>query len=159
MRAIIQRVSSAEVRVDGEVVGRIGKGLLVYAGVGAADTSEHAEKLADKIAQMRIFDDDAGKLNLSVQDVRGGVLVISNFTLLADARRPLGPPREGPDGLAGGRRPEFSAAAPAEQAVGVHEALMEALKRRQLPLAGGVFGRHMDIVSTADGPVNIILDV
>jgi D-tyrosyl-tRNA(Tyr) deacylase len=145
MKAIVQRVDWAEVNVDGEIVGRVEKGLLVYAGVARGDTAATAEKLAEKIANLRIFEDEQEKLNLSVRDARGGVLVISNFTLLADARK--------------GRRPAFIDAAPHDQARPVHEALLAALRQQDVPVAAGEFGAHMNILSAANGPVNILLDV
>ncbi|OPX25197.1 MAG: D-tyrosyl-tRNA(Tyr) deacylase [Planctomycetales bacterium 4484_123] len=144
MRAVVQRVGWAEVEVDGEVVGRIGKGLLVYVGVGVGDGPEDADWLAGKLAGLRVFTDEEGKLNLSVKDVNGSVLAISNFTLLADARK--------------GRRPAFSAAAAAGQAEPLHEAFLAALRRQGVNVQTGVFGAKMAIRSQADGPVNIIVD-
>jgi len=144
MRAVVQRVRWAEVQVDGQAVGRIEHGLLVYAGVAEGDTAADAEYLADKVAGLRIFSDEQDKLNLSVRDVRGGVLAVSNFTLLADARK--------------GRRPAFVKAARPEAAEPVHRAFVEALARRGVPVAQGKFGAAMRIFSEADGPVNIILD-
>ena len=144
MRAVVQRVAWAEVEVDGRVVGRIGKGLLVYVGVGVDDGPAEADWLASKLAGLRIFTDREGKLNLSVKEVGGAVLAISNFTLLADARK--------------GRRPTFAAAAAAEQAEPVHEAFLAALRRQGVDVQTGVFGAKMAIRSQADGPVNIIVD-
>ncbi len=144
MRAVVQRVAWAEVEVDGRVVGRIGKGLLVYVGVGVDDGPAEADWLAGKLAGLRIFTDREGKLNLSVKEVGGAVLAISNFTLLADARK--------------GRRPTFAAAAAAEQAEPVHEAFLAALRRQGVDVQTGVFGAKMAIRSQADGPVNIIVD-
>jgi D-tyrosyl-tRNA(Tyr) deacylase len=145
MKAVVQRVRWAEVEVDGRVVGRVERGLLVYAGVAAGDTAQDAWKLADKVANLRIFEDEADKLNLSVQDVRGGVLAISNFTLLADARK--------------GRRPAFAGAAGQEAAGPIFECFLAALRQTGLPVAQGVFGATMRIRSEADGPVNILLDL
>lgn len=145
MRALVQRVEWAEVEVNGDAVGRIGPGLLVYVGVAAGDCDADARRLAEKITHLRIFEDENDRLNLSVQDVRGDVLVLSNFTLLADTRK--------------GRRPAFAAAAAAEQARPLHEAFVAALKSFGLPLAGGVFGAHMVIRSAADGPVNVIVEM
>ena len=145
MKAVVQRVRSAEVQVDGEVVGRIDRGLLVYVGVGCHDAADDAERLADKVVNLRIFEDDAEKLNRSVQDVRGGVLAIPNFTLLADARK--------------GRRPSFVGAAAPEAAAPVFQAFVAALKRSGCPVAAGVFGATMLIRSDADGPVNILLEM
>ena len=144
MRAVVQRVAWAEVEVDGRVVGRIGKGLLVYVGVGVDDGPAEADWLAGKLAGLRIFTDREGKLNLSVKAVGGAVLAISNFTLLADARK--------------GRRPAFTAAAAAEQAEPVHEAFLAALRQQGVDVQTGVFGAKMAIRSQADGPVNIIVD-
>ena len=145
MRAVVQRVAWAEVEVDGQVVGRIGQGLLVYVGVAVDDGPAEADWLAGKLAGLRIFTDREGKLNLSVKEVGGAVLAISNFTLLADARK--------------GRRPTFAAAAAAEQAEPVHEAFLAALRRQGVDVQTGVFGAKMAIRSQADGPVNIIVDL
>jgi D-tyrosyl-tRNA(Tyr) deacylase len=145
MRALAQRVKWAQVEVAGQVVGRIERGLLVYAAVGPADGLAEAARMAEKLTYLRIFDDAQGKLNISVQDDRGGVLVISNFTLLADTRK--------------GRRPAFNLAAPGEAARPVHEALLAELARLGCTVATGVFGADMQITSQADGPVNVIIDV
>ena len=145
MRAVIQRVARAEVEVDGRPVGRIEKGLLVYVGIAPQDGQDHVRKLAEKIAHLRIFQDDQDKLNLSVRDVAGGVLAVPNFTLMADARK--------------GRRPAFVGAARPEQASPLFDALLAALKALGLTVAAGVFGAHMTIRSDAEGPVNILLDV
>ena len=144
MRAIIQRVAWAEVEVDNRIVGRIAEGLLVYVGVAAGDSVADAHWLAGKVANLRIFEDDRGKLNLSVRDARGGVLGVPNFTLLADARR--------------GRRPALVGAAPAEEAEPVHEAFLDALRTQEIEVAAGVFGARMHIRSESVGPVNIILE-
>jgi D-tyrosyl-tRNA(Tyr) deacylase len=146
LRACLQRVGRAEVRVGGRVVGQIGRGLLAYVAVAAGDTPEHAAALAEKVAGLRVFEDEAGKLNRSVRDVRGGVLAVPNFTLLADARK--------------GRRPALTGAAPGEAARALFEAFVSHLGGCGLAeLACGAFGEHMDIRSAADGPVNIIVDV
>ena len=144
MRAVIQRVSEAGVTVEGRVTGAIGKGLLVLVGIGHADTEETARALAAKIARLRIFQDAEGKMNLSVQDVGGGVLAVSQFTLLADTRK--------------GNRPSFTNAAPPEAANRLYEAFCAAIADLGLPVARGVFGAHMDVRLTNDGPVTIILD-
>ena len=144
MRAVIQRVLSANVTAHAEVVGRIGQGLLVYVGVATTDGPADADYLAEKVAVLRIFPDEQGKMNLSVQDVRGGVLAVPNFTLLADARK--------------GRRPAFVKAAPPEQAEPLHDAFISGLRARGCQVVQGVFGAHMLIDSIADGPVNIVLD-
>ncbi|MFA6135041.1 MAG: D-aminoacyl-tRNA deacylase [Phycisphaerae bacterium] len=144
MRALIQRVAWAEVEVDGGIVGRIKQGLLVYVGVGPDDQAAQARWLAGKIADMRIFEDDQGKMNLAVQDIRGGILAVSNFTLLADARK--------------GRRPSFVAAARPEPAQELFDIFVREVAQRGVPVSTGLFGAHMDIRSQADGPVNIVLD-
>ncbi len=144
MRALVQRVSLAEVSVNGEAVGEIDHGLLVYLGIGVADGPDDARPLAEKIANLRIFEDDQGKLNLSVRDARGGVLAVSNFTLMADTRK--------------GRRPSFVAAAPADTARPLYEAFINELASLGCRVAQGAFGEHMDIRSIADGPVNLVVD-
>jgi len=144
MRAVIQRVHWAQVEVQGQVVGRIEQGLLVYVGIGVADSHADAQWLAEKTAHLRVFPDSQGRLNVSVQDARGGVLAISNFTLMGDARK--------------GRRPSFDAAAPAEKAGPLHEAFLEHLRQNGCAVATGVFGAEMIIRSAAAGPVNIIID-
>ena len=144
MRAVVQRVAWAEVEVDGRVVGRIGKGLLVYVGVGVDDGPAEADWLAGKLAGLRIFTDREGKLNLSVKEVGGAVLAISNFTLLANAAR--------------GRRPSFSAAATYQQAEPVYQAFLEALGKQGVTVQKGLFGARMKIQSQASGPVNVIVD-
>jgi len=145
MRAVVQRVNHARVRVDGETVGRIDRGLLVYVGVASTDTPADARKLAEKIACLRIFDDADGKLNLSVRDVGGGVLAIPNFTLQGDTRK--------------GRRPSFVSAAPGPVSEPLHDAFVAALGTWVDWVAGGVFGAHMHVDSQADGPVNVIVDM
>lgn len=145
MRAVLQRVLGAEVQADGRSVGRIDLGLLVYVGVAQADTPEQAAKLAEKVANLRIFDDEGGKLNKSVRDVRGGVLAVPNFTLLADARK--------------GRRPAFVNAAAGDHASSLFQAFLAALRNECCHVASGAFGAAMTINSTADGPVNIVLDI
>jgi len=152
MRALIQRVDWAEVRSDELVdefsamgqVSRIENGLLVYIGIAANDTIAAAEWMAEKIANLRIFPDEHGKLNKSVQDVRGDVLTVSNFTLLANAAR--------------GRRPSFSAAATYQQAEPVYQAFLEALGKQGVTVQKGLFGARMKIQSQASGPVNVIVD-
>ncbi len=144
MRAVVQRVSRAAVRVDGAVTGSIERGLLVLLGVAAGDGEEQARWMADKVAQLRIFEDQAGKMNRSVEDVRGGVLVVSQFTLLGDARK--------------GNRPSFVAAAPPDRASALYERVSALLRARGLPVAQGVFRAHMDVELTNDGPVTILLD-
>ena len=145
MKAVLQRVGRAKVTVDSAVVARIDVGLLVYVGVGAGDTVDEARKLAEKVADLRIFKDDAGKLNLSVRDVGSNVLAVPNFTLQADARK--------------GRRPAFVGAARADQAQPLYDAFVKHLIDSGCRVATGVFGADMLIDSLADGPVNIILDI
>jgi len=144
MRAICQRVSSASVEIDGAVTGHIERGLLVYLGVGRADTVRDAEFMADKIANLRIFADDQGRMNRSVLDSGGGVLVVSNFTLYADARK--------------GRRPAFDAAGGPDAAEPLYERVCELLAAHGLAVGRGVFGGYMQVAATNDGPVNILLD-
>lgn len=144
MRAVIQRVSEASVTVEGQVVGQIGRGLLVLLGVGDGDGTAQLELLADKVANIRIFPDDAGRFNRSVLDIDGAVLVISQFTLYADTRR--------------GRRPSFSDAAPPQIAAPLVDAFAARLRERNLTVATGVFGAHMKVDLQNDGPVTIVLD-
>ena len=145
MRAVIQRILRAEVRVDGTPVGRIERGLLVYVGVGQDDHEENARRLAEKVAAIRIFNDENDKLNLGVRDVRGGVLAVPNFTLLADARK--------------GRRPAFVNAARGDRAEELFQLFVETLHAQGCAVETGLFGASMQIDSTADGPVNIVLDM
>ncbi len=144
MRAVVQRVSRAEVRVEGRATGAVGRGLAVLLGVGRGDGEEDARQLADKVAALRIFEDPAGKMNLSVKDVGGGVLVVSQFTLLGDARK--------------GNRPSFVDAAPPEQAVALYERFCALLRERGLPVATGVFRASMEVELVNEGPVTILLD-
>ena len=144
MRAIIQRVSKASVTVEGQVIGKIGRGLLVLLGIGKGDEQNEATLLAEKITNMRIFPDQEGRFNRSVLDINGEVLVVSQFTLYADTRR--------------GRRPSFSEAAAPEQAAPLVDAFVEALLERGLAVASGVFGAHMYVDLQNDGPVTVILD-
>ena len=144
MRAIIQRVSRAEVRVEGAVVGAVGKGLLVLLGVAEGDDDEAARFLADKVAALRIFEDAAGKMNLALAEVGGGVLVVSQFTLLGDLRK--------------GNRPSFTAAAPPERADALYERFCALPREKGLTVATGVFRAHMDVELVNDGPVTVMLD-
>jgi D-aminoacyl-tRNA deacylase len=144
MRAVVQRVSQARVRIDGVVVGEIQQGLLVLLGVKHKDLSDDAQWLADKIVGLRIFNDAEGKMNLSVADVGGGVLVVSQFTLYGDARK--------------GRRPSFIDAAPPEIAIPLYEAFINAVRAQGIPTASGRFGAMMDVELINDGPVTLILD-
>ena len=144
MRAVLQRVSSAEVKVDGSVVGSIGRGLLALVGAGRDDDAADADRLAERIVHLRVFADDAGKMNLSVSDVGGAVLVVSQFTLYADTTR--------------GRRPSFTAAAPLEPAEALVDRLAAAIARSGIPVQTGRFGAHMEVALVNDGPVTIVVD-
>ena len=144
MRAAVQRVAHARVTVDNQVTGEIGRGLLVYVGVAGDDSTEDVAYLVDKISNLRIFNDDQGKMNLSVRDIGGGVLVISAFTLQADARK--------------GRRPSFDAAAPPELANALYEQLCESLGATGLTVARGVFRAAMEVESVNVGPICVPLD-
>ncbi|MDR1613932.1 MAG: D-tyrosyl-tRNA(Tyr) deacylase [Planctomycetota bacterium] len=144
MRAVVQRVSSAKVVVDGGIAGEVGKGFLVLLGVTPADGPEEAKRLAAKIARLRVFEDEAGKMNLDLGRVGGGVLVVSQFTLYADASR--------------GNRPSFVAAARPEQAEPLYQLFCKELEALGLPVGKGVFGAHMDVALVNAGPVTIFLD-
>jgi D-tyrosyl-tRNA(Tyr) deacylase len=144
MRSVVQRVARAVVRVDRQVVGEIGQGLLGLLGVAAEDGVDDARWAADKLAQLRIFEDEAGKMNRSVVDVGGSVLLVSQFTLLGDARK--------------GNRPSFVAAAPPAQAEALYEEVAALLRARAVPVATGVFRAHMEVELVNDGPVTLILD-
>jgi len=141
---VIQRVSSASVSVDGAVVGRIGAGLLVFVGVAEGDGPVDLDYTASKIREMRIFADEQGRMNRSVVDTGGSVLVVSQFTLLGDVRK--------------GRRPAFDAAAAPDAARSCYEDLVSRLKADGLPVETGVFQAHMDVTLVNDGPVSILLD-
>ena len=144
MRALLQRVSHASVTVDEQVVGQIGQGLLVLLGVGRDDSEVQVKTLADKIVYLRIFGDDEGKMNRSLLDIGGEVLVVSQFTLYADTRR--------------GRRPSFTDAAPPVVAETLFELFKEALASYGLTVASGIFGAYMAIEIRNEGPVTIWLD-
>ncbi len=144
MKALLQRVLKASVSVEGRVVGRIGPGLVVLLGVAASDDSEDAQYLADKTANLRIFSDDDGKFNLSIRDVRGEILVVSQFTLLAGTRK--------------GRRPSFTDAAPPEQAEQLVEHFVDLLRSGELHVETGQFQKHMLVEIHNNGPVTIPLD-
>jgi D-tyrosyl-tRNA(Tyr) deacylase len=145
MRAVVQRVSEASVSIGGDTVGRIGRGLLVLVGVEVGDTTADAGWLAGKVAQMRIFADSDGKMNLSVREIEGGVLVVSQFTLLADTRK--------------GNRPSFVRAARPPEAVPLYEQFLAVLERETgHPPARGVFAADMQVQLVNDGPVTIVCD-
>ena len=144
MRAVVQRVTFARVRVDGRVVGEIGRGLLVFAGVEKGDGPDDIAYIAGKVKELRIFDDAAGKMNLSIEEARGAVLAVSQFTLCADSRR--------------GRRPSFDAAESPAAAKPIYEGLVAALRQSNVNVETGEFQAHMDVELTNDGPVTILLD-
>ena len=139
----MQRVSRAAVRVEGAVVGEIDRGLLVLLGVGEADADAEADRLATKVARLRIFADDGGRFDRSVLDVGGGVLVVSQFTLLADTEK--------------GNRPSFTAAAPPERAALLYERFCDELRGLDVAVEQGVFGARMEVELVNDGPVTIVL--
>jgi D-tyrosyl-tRNA(Tyr) deacylase len=144
MRAVVQRVKEAEVTVEGAVVGRIGHGLLVLLGVAVGDGPKDGELLAEKVANLRIFDDEKGQMNRSLLDVAGEILVVSQFTLLGDARR--------------GRRPSYIDAAPPEEAKRLYELFAAAVRELGLRVETGVFRSTMDVGLVNSGPVTILLD-
>lgn len=144
MRAVVQRVSEASVSVAGEVIGRTGPGLLVLVGVQEGDGDRDLQYMADKVPNLRIFEDDQGKMNRSLLDTGGGILAVSQFTLLGDAR--------------GGRRPSFIQAARPEVADPLYERLAESWRQRGIPVGTGAFGAEMKVALVNDGPVTILLD-
>jgi D-tyrosyl-tRNA(Tyr) deacylase len=144
MRAVVQRVSRASVTVEGQVVGEIGRGLLVLLGVSTTDTNADADYLAEKIAGLRIFEDDSGKMNLSVADIGGSVLAVSQFTLYGDVRR--------------GKRPSFDEAARPDRARELYEYFVTAIRRHGLPCETGQFQAMMSVSLVNEGPVTILLD-
>lgn len=144
MRAVIQRVKRAEVRVDGAVVGRVGLGLVVLLGVGKNDTAAAAEDLAAKTVGLRVFEDGEGKMNLSLLEVGGQVLCVSQFTLYGDCRK--------------GRRPSFDQAAGPDQALALYESYVNILRNRGIPTETGRFRAMMEVELVNDGPVTLLLD-
>jgi len=144
MRAVVQRVREARVRVDGKIAGEISAGLLVLLGVGRKDTAEVARSLAEKTVHLRIFNDEQGKMNRSLKETRGAALVVSQFTLYGDAR--------------GGRRPSYIEAALPEVAKKLYEEYVAALRALGVSVATGVFQAHMDVELINDGPVTLLLD-
>lgn len=144
MKALLQRVTHASVEVDGQIVGKIGAGLLILLGVGQGDGEVQVKTLTDKIVNLRIFEDEAGKMNLSLLDTQGQVLLVSQFTLYADIRK--------------GRRPSFTDAAPAAVAEPLVARFRAALDDYGLVVEGGVFGAHMRVELLNDGPVTIWMD-
>jgi D-tyrosyl-tRNA(Tyr) deacylase len=144
MRAVCQRVSEARVLVDGSVVGEVGAGLVVLLGVERGDIEPDAERLAGKVARLRIFEGETGHFDLSLVDVGGSALVVSQFTLIADTRK--------------GNRPSFTRAAPPEEADPLYERFCAALAAEAVPVERGVFGARMAVELVNDGPVTIVLD-
>ncbi len=144
MRAVVQRVTSARVEAEGRTLGEISKGLLVLLGVAGQDSEQDAGWLAEKIATLRIFQDTGGKMNLSVEETSGSVLVVSQFTLLGDCRK--------------GRRPGFDKAAPADKAESLYQHFVERLRGRGLTVETGGFGAYMAVSLLNDGPVTLLLD-
>jgi D-aminoacyl-tRNA deacylase len=144
MKAVLQRVSRASVTVDGQIVGLIGRGLLVLLGVEQGDSAADAQQLADKAVQLRIFDDSEGKMNLALSDVNGAMLVVSQFTLLGDCRK--------------GRRPSFIQAAPPDIAERLYDTFVAAVGVQGIPVATGTFRAMMQVELVNDGPVTLLLD-
>lgn len=143
MKAVVQRVSEARVRVRGETVGEVGPGLCVLLGVALDDTPANAQRLAEKVARLRIFEDDEGRFDRSLLDVGGEALVVSQFTLLADTAK--------------GNRPSFTEAAPPDEAEPLYEAFCEALRKQGVRVATGLFGARMAVELVNEGPVTIVL--
>jgi D-tyrosyl-tRNA(Tyr) deacylase len=144
MRAVVQRVSRAKVTVEGRVTGETGPGLMILLGVGKEDTSAVAASMAEKLANLRIFEDSAGKMNLSLLEVKGGALVVSQFTLYGDAR--------------GQRRPSFISAAPPDMAKKLYEEFCDALRNLDVPVGTGIFQAMMSVELVNEGPVTILVD-
>ena len=144
MRAVIQRVKRAEVRVDHRATGKIGAGMLVLLGIGREDTVEAAERLADKIVNLRIFDDETGRMNRPLLETGGGLLCVSQFTLYGDCRK--------------GRRPSYDQAAPPDVACRLYEAFLQCVRARGIPVETGQFQAMMEVELVNDGPVTLLLD-
>ena len=145
MRALIQRVTSASVKVDGKIVGKIGKGFLIFLGVYEEDTEEKIEKLTKKIVNLRIFNDENDKMNLSIKDVKGEILLISQFTLCADTRK--------------GNRPSFVSAKNPKDANVIYEKTIESIRNEGIIVEKGIFGADMKVELLNDGPITILLDI
>lgn len=143
MRAVVTRVACASVEVDGQVIGRIGQGLLVLIGISPDDTGVQVEKLADKVCGLRVFEDEAGKMNLNLASAGGKLLVVSQFTLYADCKS---------------RRPSFTGAARPETAEPLYEQFLDACAARGFQVEHGIFGADMQVFSQNDGPVTLLLD-
>lgn len=144
MKAVVQRVKESSVIVEGETVGRIGKGILILLGVEDEDNDKDVKYMAEKIANLRIFRDDSGKMNLSVKDIKGQALVISQFTLLGDCRK--------------GRRPSYVKAARPEKAIPLYESFIAKMNEQDVPVEQGVFQAMMDVYLVNDGPVTLMID-
>ncbi len=144
MRAVVQRVSSAKVEVDSKITGEVGPGILLLLGVERGDNQKNADAMLAKVTQLRIFPDAAGKMNLSLRDVGGALLVVSQFTLLGDCRK--------------GRRPSFDRAAPPEDARALYEYVVERARAEGLRVATGVFQAHMEVSLVNDGPVTLLVE-
>lgn len=144
MKALIQRVARCAVRVDGKEVSSIGRGVLVLLGISVEDGEEDARYLADKVVNLRIFEDDQGKMNLSLKDIGGEVMVVSQFTLYGDARK--------------GRRPSYTRAAPPEKAEPLYRYFCEQVESLGFPVRRGIFGAHMEVELVNDGPVTLLLE-
>ncbi|MCQ2418850.1 MAG: D-aminoacyl-tRNA deacylase [Clostridia bacterium] len=144
MRAVVTRVSEASVKIDGEIVGKIGRGFLILLGVGPEDTPADCRKLAEKILGLRIFTDENDKMNLSLEDVSGQVLVVSQFTLYGNVRK--------------GRRPSFTGAAAPSLAIPLYEQFLSECERLGFPPQHGCFGADMKVASVNDGPVTLVID-
>ncbi len=144
MRAVIQRVSKASVTVDSEITGEIGPGLLVFLGIHKDDEEKEIRWMVDKIINLRIFEDDDGKMNRSLIDTKGAMLVVSQFTLYGDCRK--------------GRRPGYSSGAPPEKASTLYQQFIDAVAQKNISVANGRFQAHMDVELVNDGPVTLLLD-
>jgi len=144
MRGVVQRVKSAAVRVENQIVGQIGAGLMILIGIGQEDDTDDVKWLADKILNLRVFEDDQAKMNLSVADIGGELLLVSQFTLLGDCRK--------------GRRPSFSEAAPPETAKAMFDSLTEYLQKTGIKVETGLFQADMDVELVNNGPVTLLLD-